>query len=449
MSEIRVRHSVVGVKDLKEGMIILSFLAFSQDYQSLKETQCKWLKHNFRGTEVVVRRKGQTLEIPMEQLQLGDQLDKLFRFPPALKKLTHVTPMLIGELGKRGFLQFRVEEKVKGQSQKQLDRKKVVEEVNDLVSKITESTVEHDKATCSIEEMLSGSTEQKPNTKDVENQVDQILADHAQEAITTMISLKQSDQTYAHCVEVGVLFQLVYLQILQKTGWKNSFQGEKDIMLASFLHDIGKSRIPKDILDSTVRFERDSKEMKLMKDHPMMGGQILQEMGMPDIYVNMASYHHVKLDPSMKSSYPETKYGQVKMESRLLALVDIYQALVGKRSYKKSWTPPETINYLKVLSGVEYPEDLFGLFQMVMGKYPKSSLVELSDGSIGFVVSVPEYDMDRPKMVLVRNAQKQPLEHNSLLDLGEERDLKIVKIHDSHEFFEGKALEAYQSMVVS
>lgn len=436
---------MVAVKDLKEGMRILSFLAFSDQYHSLNPTLCKWLGHNFQGTLAVVRRKGVEMELGVEQLAVGDDLQKLFRFPPNLRRLTEVTPKLGGELAKRGFLQFRVAEKMKSHTVKQKQHVEEVQKINQLIHKVQESVAAHDDSTEAVKELLTSSGEM-PDTKTVENYVDQIIADSSQEALATMVSLKQSDQTYAHCVEVGVIFSLAYQGILQETGWKNPFVGEKEMMLAAFLHDLGKSKVPKEILDSTVRFERDSQEMKLMQSHPFMGAKILMDLEMPEIFVNMAHFHHVKLDPTMKSSYPQVDYEKVGTEARLLSVVDIYQALVGKRSYKKSWTPPDTMNYLKVLSGVEYPDDIYGLFYKVMGKYPKSSLVELSDGSVGFVTSVPRHDLDRPRLVLVDNANRERLTHNPMIDLALERELSIVKVHDSHDYFQGEALKVYQSL---
>jgi HD-GYP domain-containing protein (c-di-GMP phosphodiesterase class II) len=76
-------------------------------------------------------------------------------------------------------------------------------------------------------------------------------------------------------------------------------------LLATFLPDIGKARIPKEILTSTKRFESDGSEMREIRKHPALRADLLSRAGMPEVIVNMAHYHHVKLDETMTSSYPE------------------------------------------------------------------------------------------------------------------------------------------------
>jgi HD-GYP domain-containing protein (c-di-GMP phosphodiesterase class II) len=215
-------------------------------------------------------------------------------------------------------------------------------------------------------------------------------------------------------------------------------------MFAAFLHDFGKSQIPKDILDSQKKFDRDGPEMKMILSHPAKGAELLKKMGMPTYAVNMAYYHHVKLNTFMKSSYPQgASYETSIMESRLLAIVDIYQALVGKRNYKKSWSPPSAIRYLDALAGVEFDPEIWNNFLQVTGKYPKSSLVELSDDSLGFVMNVPKEDLDRPQVAIVRNAAGEDLTRTPLIDLAVERNISIVKDLDAQDIFGEKCLNTF------
>ncbi|MDH5561898.1 MAG: HD domain-containing protein, partial [Deltaproteobacteria bacterium] len=276
----------------------------------------------------------------------------------------------------------------------------------------------------------------KTHVKDVISYVDGLTESTSTEALSAIVSLKASDQTYAHCVDVAVIFQTSYLDILKTTNRKSIFQSEKEAMLSSFMHDFGKSKVPKDILDSTVRFERDSTEFKMIQSHPVMGAELLNDMGLPDYIVNMAHYHHVKMDTEMKSSYPQSvDYSNVLKETKLLAIIDVYQALIGKRSYKKSWTPPAAIRYLDALAGVEFDLETWDEFYNAMGLYPISSLVKLNDGSLAFVLNVPKDDIERPQVAVVRNANGQDLTRHELVDLSEEKDVNIDKDVDHQEVF--------------
>ena len=262
-----------------------------------------------------------------------------------------------------------------------------------------------------IESLLDNTRTGQVDVDEVKSYVDNLTGNDSAESISAIISLKDNDQIYAHCIDVGVVFQTVYFAIKEERGEKSIFKDANEAMLAAFLHDIGKSTIPKEILNSTSPFKRKGKEMDFIRKHPQAGAEILSGMGMPDYILNMAHYHHVKLDPKMASSYPKDAVEEdILFETRLLALVDAYQALVAGRSYKKSWTPPAVMRYLDATAGVEFDLQLWQQFQRVMGHYPKGSMVKLSDGTYGFVMNVPQKDVIRPQVAIVRNSDGEDIQ---------------------------------------
>ena len=265
-----------------------------------------------------------------------------------------------------------------------------------------------------------------------------------------LASLKKSDQTYAHCTDVAAIFQSTYIKLMKQKGIELSPEKKHEMLLGAFMHDIGKAKVPKDILDSTVRFERDSREMKLMQSHPAFGAEILTNMGSTDMIINMAHYHHVKLDTGMKSSYPlGINFDDLVMETRLIAIVDVYQALVGRRSYKKSWAPPAAMKFIDQLSGIEFDMDVWETFHQILGKYPVGSLVELNDGSMAFVVETADEDLDRPRVAVVRNAKGEDLTNNPLIDLLEEPDIKIIKDLDNHEALGDASMDIFTNLKIT
>ena len=106
------------------------------------------------------------------------------------------------------------------------------------------------------------------------------------------------------------------------------------------------------------------------------------------------------------------------------------------------------MKFIDQLSGVEYDLDIWTEFLKIMGRYPKGSAVELSDGSQAFVVSIPEADLTRPQVVQVRNAAGEDLEHHTLIDLEVERDMSISKELDSYESFGENVIELFASLQV-
>ncbi len=446
MPEIRTKHAVVGLSELKKGMRILTFLEFAPKYHSLDEKTVRWLAHNFKGSKVDIVRRASALELEIGDMLPGDNLQKIHDLPSQLEKITLVSERLIQELESRGFLKFRVERKIKVLPLERQKNQADMQRSARLAEQVQASIITHEEASEAVENLLDNAREGAFNISEVSHYVDAIAGDGKAEAISAMASLKESDQTYAHCVEVAAIFHETFYKINSRTHAKVEFHDPKEALLGGFLHDFGKARVPKDVLDSTQKFEKESKEMRLLKSHPSFGAELLTDLNMPDYIINMAHYHHVKLDPTMKSSYPMVDPKKVRPATYLLSMVDIYQALVGRRRYKKSWTPADTMKYLDALAGVEYPQDLFYHFMAVMGKYPISSLVELNDGRQGFVMNVPEMELERPQVVVVKNAKGEFLTHHDFVDLALVREMSITKTLDAQEEYGDVALDIFANL---
>lgn len=439
----------VSLAKLNSQVQITAYTGFSDKYQTMDQQVCDWVKHNFKGTSLVVERYGKSIEIPVDDLQIKDSLQKIFKFPKELEKLLKVNERLLKELENRGFFQFDVIPLKNKSTAATKKRVESVRKTEEFVQQVKESIQVRDNATNAVENLMDEGRRGKTSTTDIKKYVDDIVTKSSSDAIAAIANLKESDQTYAHCVDVGAIFKVVYNRIIEMTNSRSVFKDEQELLLSSFLHDFGKAKVPKEILDSTVRFDRDSKEMQMIRNHPVYGAELLTKMNMPSYIVDMAHYHHVKLDTTMASSYPENvNFDDIIMEARLIAIIDIYQALVGKRSYKKSWAPPAAMRFIDQLSGVEYDLDLWMAFQKVLGKYPKGSLVELSDESQAFVVSVPEEDLDRPQVVIVRDGSGEDLEHHTFVDLDVDRDLSITKELDNYETFGDKVIEVFANLQV-
>ena len=105
------------------------------------------------------------------------------------------------------------------------------------------------------------------------------------------------------------------------------------LALGGLLHDIGKCRIPLEILDKPGKL--DALQWRVMKQHPVHSQEILcRENDIDKDLMGMAVYHHEKLDGS---GYPDgLSRGQINDHVRLTAIADVYSALIDKRAYKGS-----------------------------------------------------------------------------------------------------------------
>jgi len=431
----------VTLQELRVGMTIQTYLDLESKLGKLDQKGCQWLAHNFPGTKVHVRRESGETAVPVADLQAGDHVLKIEEFPAKLHHLVQVTPKLRRELQRQGFKNFIVRQSTKEELRQQSAR-----DASGFVKKVKQSEAIRDNATAALESTMDAIGEGGKDLKPVEDVVDQIIASNYGSAMASIASLKQSDQTYAHCVDVGTIFVSVYNAIMRKKKKQSVFKDDKEALLCGLLHDLGKSKVPKEVLESTKRYDRNSPEMEALRAHPQHSIDLLRELGFPEYAVNMAGYHHVKIDDTNFSSYPTgLKYNDAIYEARLLAIVDIYQALIGRRSYKKSWSAPAAIRYIEALAGVELDDDVWEDFVSVMGFYPLGSLVELDDGSMGFILKIPMKDLKKPQVVLVRDSDGKPCA-NSLIDLMLDGSKKIVKDHDPFEILGPKSMDIYSSL---
>ncbi len=285
------------------------------------------------------------------------------------------------------------------------------------------------------------------SAKEIKKYIDEMVEQCSPDAISAVACLKQSDQTYAHCVDVCAIYSSVYAKITERKGGKFLFRDHKEMAFAGFVHDLGKASVPKHILESRLSFAPGSAEINALRSHPEQGMKLLKEMDQPDYILNMCYCHHVKTNPDTASSYPRIS-GSVTIlrETRLLSIVDIYQALIGKRPYKNSWAPPAAIRYLDALAGPEQDSDVWRDFRQAIGEYPVGSLVELNDGSVAFVMSVPQDDLTKPQVVVVQNGSGEFTKRHVLLDLETERDAAIVKEIDAQVHFGNEAMQVFQNI---
>lgn len=139
----------------------------------------------------------------------------------------------------------------------------------------------------------------------------------------------------------------------------------RNVILAAPMHDIGKIRIPDAILNKPARLDPD--EYNLMKKHSVYGADIIsrtmnekEEREYRRVAFNIARYHHERYDGS---GYPDGLKGDmIPLEARIMALADVYDALISERVYKKAYPKQEAVIIIKDGSGTQFDPRLTELF---------------------------------------------------------------------------------------
>ena len=459
----------VKLADLQVGMTIEEITELSFDYASLDDEHLKFLKTAFKGAQAVLVGEEGTRTAPVEQLKPFDPLQSIVKIPATLKA-AKVEAGSAAFLEKHGLLEFKVVETSVGAAihtpakeapsdtiavgSEAAKRRSATlkEDIRKFVDTIKTADESRGKASNIVEEMLDSGRMGKFSTKGVHDVVEEIVQQGSSPAMKAIAGLRSSDQTYAHCTDMSVILQESYVDILERTGKAASEANSRFALVAGFMHDIGKSEVPKEVLESTQRYAPDSKEMIVMRNHTTYGARILSQMGQPEPTINVAAYHHVKKDTTLLNSYPSVNYDQVLPLTRLASITDVYQALIGKRRYKKNWVPGKAVEYLLSLEGSEFDERMLDYFIRSIGRYPVGSLVRLSTGDLGFVMVVaPDEHPDRPMVAVVENAKGELLSSHTLIDLMLEVELKVTEVVDHYEHFnesEDQAYKIFQSIRV-
>lgn len=132
------------------------------------------------------------------------------------------------------------------------------------------------------------------------------------------------------------------------------------LRLASYLHDIGKTAIPDQILNKPGKYE--PHEFEQMKKHTEFGYNILKNSPRPifQVAATVAYTHHEKWDGS---GYPNQLKGEdIPIYGRIAALADVFDALGSERCYKKSWKLDDILSFLKEQSGKHFDPVLINHF---------------------------------------------------------------------------------------
>lgn len=164
--------------------------------------------------------------------------------------------------------------------------------------------------------------------------------------------------THTHSVNVG----LYCMTFGTKVGLPRD--DVKQLGLGGMLHDVGKSRIDTSLINKVGKLNDD--EFEQMKSHSPMGEEMLTEMCCyKDIVISMAGQHHEKFKGG---GYPKGLSGdEISMHARICKIMDVYDALTTRRSYKKALSVMDTLTIMTKQMANDFDPKLLQLFIKVMG----------------------------------------------------------------------------------
>ncbi|MDN3381879.1 HD-GYP domain-containing protein [Pseudoalteromonas sp. APC 3358] len=197
-----------------------------------------------------------------------------------------------------------------------------------------------------------------------------------QDALACLTQMRQKDAyLLEHSINVSILMGI----FAKHLGIEKNIIVE--LTTGALLHDIGKIKIPDEILNKPGRFTDD--EFKIMKMHSLFSKEILEESGLTGVAVDIAGMHHERLDGK---GYPFGKKGdEISQYVRMASIVDVYDALTAERVYKAGMEPIKAFKILKDGCPDSFDPVLLNKFIQCIGIHPVGTLVRLSSQKVGLV----------------------------------------------------------------
>lgn len=232
-------------------------------------------------------------------------------------------------------------------------------------------------------------------TENVTDELMKAIFDNDAVAIDINV-LKVSDEyTFKHSVDVATMAMIIGKQ------YGLTRDEVHEIGVAGLLHDLGKSKIPLEVLNKPGKLTEE--EFAMMKQHSLFGLQILKEGNQFSEGIMMGVLqHHEKLNGK---GYPMGVPGdKIHKYAKIISVADVYDALVTERPYKQGFMKGEAIEMIMAMTD-ELDYEAMKSFLHTVIIYPVDSIVTMSNGEKAKVVENNKENAMRPKVVGLKSGK--------------------------------------------
>ena len=186
------------------------------------------------------------------------------------------------------------------------------------------------------------------------------------------------DSTYAHSVNVALICRLI-------GKWKNFSEKDMDTLtLCGLLHDIGKSKIPNEIIGKPGKLT--DSEYEEIKKHPVIGYNLVKNLDIDQRIKNAVLLHHERFDGK---GYPLGLTGnEIDDFTSIVSIADVYDAMTANRCYRDGLCPFEVIAMFEKEGLTQFnPKYILTFLDHIANTYINNEVL-LSDGSSGKIVLI-------------------------------------------------------------
>lgn len=236
--------------------------------------------------------------------------------------------------------------------------------------------------------------EQALNETAVALQGQQAFSLHALELLATELvaSLQRNDELVVEALSgrpgSPLLTNLIHVAILgSKVGIGLGYYGDElhRLALAGLVHDIGLFAVPNTLITKSGRLTQE--ERALIEQHPAFGSRVIEQCGSDYHWLaRLICQVHERFNGQ---GYPNRLKGREINEMALICgVVDVFDALVSERPYRRRLLPHEAVKELLVAERAAFPREILKALVEQLSVYPLGTTVRLTTGDIGIVVKV-------------------------------------------------------------
>jgi HD-GYP domain-containing protein (c-di-GMP phosphodiesterase class II) len=240
----------------------------------------------------------------------------------------------------------------------------------------------------------------------VESMLDNLLQDPA--AVLGLTAIKgHDDYTLNHSINVCIL------SISLGTALGLTPDELHSLGLAALLYDIGKVRVPEDVLLKCGPLT--SEEWGRVKQHSEEGADLLKRLQITDKMPMVVAYEHHQRHDLM--GYPDSSGGEQHLFSKIVAVCDAYDAMTTNRPFRREIRPDKALAVLMQGREKAYDPGVTKQLVAMLGIYPMGAVVTLDDGSTAVVYRVNSDDLLHPRVKVLADSKGRWNETPDVLDL--------------------------------
>ena len=260
----------------------------------------------------------------------------------------------------------------------------------------------------------AGSQEAFEESDQLMKSIVESLMPERESAVQLMNTKFGKENVFFHSLNVSVLSMML--------GKEHGLSAEemRVLGLAALFHDIGKTRIPKSILTKETPLTR--AETTFYQIHPKYGVEILSKIEkFPPEALEAVYQHHERADGK---GFPLALTGEnISLFAKIIMIVNTYDNHCNNINPQHSLSPHGALSSMFRSERDRYDNDLLTLFIKCLGVYPPGSLVKLSNGITGMVLSVNPRDPLHPSLMIYN--PEVPKKEAIIFDLAEEPGFSI------------------------